>query len=150
MTQPTPAEPAHGSGSGKEKESEQEKSLTRLIAPIFAGFSLPTIITFVPATFPSPPWHDAILSLLLVATGLFMASIQLSIGRLYDNYNNLRKFRIFRAYLTVIGIGLVALALTFLVSATVSTLLIWLPLSVLLLGGVGPGLVMLFVKDQDA
>ncbi len=125
------------------------ESLTRLIAPIFAGFSLPTIFVFVHSGYPSPRWHDAVLSLLLAATGLFMASIQLSIGRLNDRYGKSVAFRQFRAYLTVIGIVAVAFALTFLACAEVSGWWIWLPLGVLLLGGVGPGAVMLFVKDPD-
>jgi MFS family permease len=125
------------------------ESLTRLIAPIFAGFSLPTIFVFVASGYPSPPWHDVVLSLLLTATGLFMASIQLSIGRLNDNYGRYLKFRQFRAYLTITGIVAIAFALTFLVCSQISGWWIWLPLAVLLLGGIGPGAVMLFVKDIE-
>lgn len=125
------------------------ESLTRLIAPIFAAFSLPTIFVFVGSAYPSPRWHDAVLSLLLAATGLFMASIQLSIGRLNDRYGKYVTFRLFRAHLTIIGIVVVAFALTFLVCSQISGWWIWLPLAVLLIGGVGPGAVMLFVKDTE-
>jgi len=47
---------------------------TQLVAPLFAGFSLPAIITFAPDKYPGPPWHDIILSLLVTATSLFITS----------------------------------------------------------------------------
>jgi hypothetical protein len=48
-----------------------------------------------------------------------------------------------------IGIVVITLALTFLVCSQVGGWWIWLPLAVLLIGGVGPGAVMLFVKDPE-
>ena len=53
-------------------------SYVGLIAPVLAGFSLPAIIVFASNTYPGPPSHGIILSLLVVAAGLFMASIQLT------------------------------------------------------------------------
>lgn len=142
MTDDNPA------GAGNPAQSGPE-SLTRLIAPIFAVFSLPTIFVYVASDHPRSRWHDAVLSLLLVATGLFMASLQLSIGRLHDRYGKSIKFLRFRAYLTIIGIVVITLALTFLVCSQVGGWWIWLPLAVLLIGGLGPGAVMLFVKDPE-
>lgn len=124
------------------------ESLTRLIAPIFAGFSLPTIINFAASDYPHPPWHAVVLSLLVAATGLFMASIQMSIGRLYEIYDKYPRIRSFRASLTILGIVLVALSLTFLVWPLVGRWWIWLPLGILLIGGTGPGLWMLIVRPR--
>jgi hypothetical protein len=120
-----------------------ERSLTRLIAPVFAAFSLPTIITFVPGSYPGPAWHDAILALLLAATGLFMGSIQLSIGPLYDRYPDAAEFR---AFLTLLGIDCVAVSLVLLVWGAVGKWWVWLPLGVLLLGGVAPNTWILALK----
>ncbi len=41
---------------------------TQLVAPLFAGFSLPAIITFASGKYPGPPWHNIVLSLLVIAT----------------------------------------------------------------------------------
>ncbi len=134
-------------GNAPHQDAEHgEDSLTRLIAPILAGFSLPAIITFVASRYPRAPWHDAVLSFLVAATGLFIASMQLSIGRLYEKYDGNLRFRSFRAFLTILGLILVAFALAFLVWPVVRRWWIWLPLGVLLIGGVGPGAWMLYAK----
>ncbi|HEY6279610.1 MAG TPA: hypothetical protein VIX86_25140, partial [Streptosporangiaceae bacterium] len=145
MSETTSSPPVPGNGSGMQSGQNAE-SLTRLIAPIFAGFSLPTIINFASSKYPGAPWHDVVLSLLIAATGLFMASIQMSIGRLYETYDKYPRFRSFRASLTILGIVLVALSLTFLAWPVVGRWWIWLPLGVLLIGGIGPGAWMLIVR----
>ena len=119
------------------------ESLTRLIAPILAAFTLPTIISFISSKHPGPPWHDIILSLLVAATGLFMASIQLSIGTLYKRYPDAGPFR---ASLTLVGIVLIALSLFFLVWPTIDRWWIWLAAGVLLAGGIAPSLWILVLK----
>jgi MFS family permease len=119
------------------------QSLTRLIAPVFAAFSLPTIISFISSKHPGPPWHDVILSLLIAATGLFMASIQLSIGTLYNRYPNAGPIR---AALTLFGIALIALSLFFLVWPTIDRWWLGLAAGVLLAGGVAPSLWILVLK----
>jgi MFS family permease len=77
---------------------------------VFAGFSLPAIIAFASGTYPGPPRHNIILSLLIAGAGLFMASIQLSIGPIYDKYA--KTSRSLRGGLCLLGICLVAVALS--------------------------------------
>lgn len=79
-----------------------------------------------------------------------MASIQMSIGRLYEAYDKYPRVRSFRASLTILGIVLVALALTFLAWPIVGRWWIWIPLGVLLLGGIGPGVWMLIIRPQES
>ena len=119
------------------------ESLTRLVAPILAAFSLPTIISFISSKQPGQPWHDVILSLLVAATGLFMASIQLSIGTLYKRYPDAGPFR---ALLTLVGIVLIALSLFVLVWPTIDRWWLWLATGVLLAGGIAPSLWTLVLK----
>jgi hypothetical protein len=135
MTENSSAPGSDGARNGGRKPGEE--SLTRLIAPIFAAFSLPTIISFTSGTYPGQPWHDVILSLLIVATGFFMAIIQLSIGPLYDKYP---KAGSFRTGLTIFGIVCVTFALFFLVRPVIDRGWLWLPSGVLLAGGVAPGI----------
>lgn len=67
-----------------------------------------------------------------------MASIQLSVGPLYDKYrHHLRKFR---AGLTLAGLVLVAASLFFAVRPMIDSLWLWLPLCVLLVGGGYPAI----------
>src|SRR5579859_4387601 len=73
--------------NGPGADAPAESSLTRLVAPVFAGFSLPAIVTLIAARFPGPPWRQIALSLLIASTGLFMGSLQLSIGRLQQRYD---------------------------------------------------------------
>ena len=124
-------------GARKDRRDDGSESLTRLVAPVFAAFSLPTIVGFSSSTHPGPPWHDIVLSLLIAATGLFMASIQFSIGTLYETYPNAGKFR---AGLTLFGLVLVALSVFFMVRPMIDSRWLWLPLSVLLAGGIAPGI----------
>ena len=67
-------------GTDSEHNTESgDYSYTKLVAPIFAGFSLPAIIAFADGQSPKigPPWHNIILSLMAIATSLFIASILL-------------------------------------------------------------------------
>jgi MFS family permease len=133
----TQQDDVHAADSAHKHEPEDgSQSLTRLIAPVFAAFSLPTILTLVSS---HQRWHDTVLGLLITATGLFMASMQFSIGTLYDTYNGKRARQI-RAGLTLAGVALVALALCFGVSPVMDTGWLWFPLAVLLAGGIGPAL----------
>jgi VIT1/CCC1 family predicted Fe2+/Mn2+ transporter len=119
-------------GPGKARSAEQKtgsESLTRLVAPIFAAFSLPAIVSFAPIEYPR---HALILSLLISATSLFMASIQLSIGPIYDKHP---KIGFFRSSLTFLGIMLIAVSLVFLVDPRGW---LWLPSVILLIGAFGP------------
>ena len=125
---------AAGGAHGRKPE-DGNQSLTRLIAPVFAAFSLPTILTLSSS---HQPWHVTVLGLLIAATGLFMASMQFSIGSLYDKYTSDRA-RQFRAGLTLAGVALVALALFFEVYPVMDSGWLWLPLAILLVGGLGPG-----------
>jgi len=121
---------------GGQRQAHGEGSPTRLIAPVFAAFSLPAIITFASGTYPGPPRHNIILSLLIAATGFFMASIQLSIGPIYDKYA--KTSRSLRGGLTLIGICLVTVALSVLCAPMLQQWWSGLALVVLLIGGILP------------
>jgi len=123
-----------------------EESLSRLVAPVFAAFSLPAIIAFVSAKSPGAPWHGIVLSLLIAATGLFMASIQFSIGPLYDNHKEEQAWRSWRAGFTLWGIVLVTIALTILVAAAIHHWWVVPAVIVLLAGGTVPGILILREK----
>jgi MFS family permease len=137
------------SALGRSRQRALDDSLTRLVTPVFAGFSLPATIIFSTMTSPGQPWHDAVLSLLVAATGLFMAGIQLSIGRLHRRYDRYEWMRNLRAFLTILGIALVASALTLLVWSETGEWWVWPPLGVLLAGGFGPGIWTLYVSVSD-
>jgi hypothetical protein len=125
-----------------------DSSLTRLVAPIFASFSLPSIVTLIAAHSPSLPWREAALSLLIASTGLFMASVQLTIGRLQKRFDS-QKAQDFRGGLSVAGIVLVAAALACLVWPTVRSTWLILPLAVLFAGGVVPAVVMIILGPEE-
>jgi hypothetical protein len=125
--------------SGQESADD---SLTRLIAPIFVAFSLPTVIAFVASKHTGAPWHGVILALLIMATGLFMASLQLSVGPLYEHWD----VGSFRALLTFIGIAVVAAALFFLVLPKIDAWWQWVPLGVLLVAGGLPGILAFWLR----
>ena len=134
---------------GRSPQRALDDSLTRLVTPVFAGFSLPATIIFSTMTSPGQPWHDAVLLLLVAATGLFIAGIQLSIGRLHRRYDRYAWMRNLRAFLTILGIALVASALTLLVWSRTGEWWVWPPLGVLLLGGLGPGIWTLYISVAD-
>jgi len=134
---------------GRSHQAALGDSLTRLVTPVFAGFSLPATIIFSTTTSPGQPWHDAVLSLLVSATGLFMAGIQLSIGRLHRRYDRYEWMRNLRAFLTILGIALVASALTLLVWSRTGEWWVWPPLGVLVIGGFGPGIWTLYISVSE-
>jgi MFS family permease len=138
-----PTEPSSECSVEKRKDNGSE-SVTRLVAPIFAAFSLATIIAFVSSSNSDQPWHAAILSFLAAATGLFMASIQLSIGRIYDRHKT-EGFRHIRAGLTFMGIVGVTLALFFSVYPMIHEWWGWLAVASLLAGGIGPSIWTLYL-----
>lgn len=73
---------------GKDDERNTESDgyrYTQLVAPLFAGFSLPAIIAFASDKYPGPPWHDIILSLLVTATSLFITSTRLMTTPITEN-----------------------------------------------------------------
>ena len=119
-----------------QRQAHGADSPTRLIAPVFAGFSLPAIIAFASGTYPGPPRHNVILSLLIAGAGLFMASIQLSIGPIYDKYA--KTSRSLRGGLCLLGICLVAVALSVLCAPLFQQWWSALALIVLLAGGILP------------
>jgi hypothetical protein len=95
----------------REKGSEAGPSgysFVGLIAPVLAGFSLPAIIVFASNTYPGQPSHGIILSLLVVATGLFLASIQLTSPLIDERFAFAGPLR--RA-LTTIGISVIGVAI---------------------------------------
>lgn len=120
---------------GDRRTDDGSQSLTRLVAPVFAAFTLPAIIVFITTVKPVQPWYDVVLSLLVAATGLFMASIQFSIGTLYNTYPGAGKLR---AGLTLLGLVLVAASLFFAVWPLIDSRWLWLPLGVLMAGGLVP------------
>jgi len=130
--------------TSKKQQDPGSESVTRLIAPIFAAFSLATIIAFASSNGSGQPWHAAILSFLTAATGLFMASIQLSIGRIYDRHNS-DLFRHIRAGLTFTGIVCVTLALFYAVYPMIREWWGWLAVISLLAGGIGPSIWTLYL-----
>ena len=130
--------------SGKNRPDDGSQSLTRLIAPVFAAFTLTAIATFSSNTKLGQPWYDIVLSLLIAATGLFAASIQFSIGTLYERYPKAGKFR---AGLTLVGLALVTASLFFAIRPTIDSLWLWLPLCILLVGGLVPGLWILWLES---
>jgi MFS family permease len=138
-----PAESPSGYADEKRQDSGSE-SVTRLIAPIFAAFSLATIVAFVSGNNSGQPWYAAILSFLTAATGLFMASIQLSIGRIYDRHND-EAFRHIRAGLTFAGIVCVTLALFFSIYPMIHEWWGWLAVAFLMAGGIGPSIWTLYL-----
>lgn len=135
-------------GTDSQQDSGQE-SMSRLIAPVFAGFSLPAIIAFVSTKTPGAPWHDIVLSLLIGATGCFIASIQLSIGPLYDRHKTESAWSSWRAGLTIWGIILVTAGLAVLVSAAISDSWMIPAVIVLSAGGIMPGILILREKWQS-
>jgi hypothetical protein len=121
-------------------------SFTGLIAPVLAGFSLPAIIVFASNSYPGPPSHDIILSLLVAATGFFMASIQLT-SPLADK--RFRHVGAGRAAFTMLGICLIALAIILLGAPAMHRWYGILALIVIFIGGFGPAILLVVLWFQD-
>jgi hypothetical protein len=130
-----------------QRQTHGADSPTRLIAPVFAAFSLPAIITFASGTYPGPPRHNIILSLLIAGTGLFMASIQLSIGPIYDIHA--KTSRSLRGGLTLLGVCLVTVALSVLCAPMFQQWWSGLALIVLLAGGILPAFLTAYLWIQE-
>ena len=93
----------------------QQDSYSRIVAPLLAGFTLPTIVIL--ATLPENPqttFQNIALACFIAATGCFMASFQLTIGWVYTEVFGLGRYR---AKLTFVGIVLLVVALMVLVAA---------------------------------
>jgi len=114
-------------------------SFTGLIAPVFAGFSLPTIIVFASNTYPGPPRHGIILSLLVTATGLFMASIQLTSPLVDNEFNHAGSLR---AGFTILGICFIAVAIVVLGEPAMHQWYGIAALIVILIGSIGPAVLL--------
>jgi hypothetical protein len=116
--------------------TEADTSFGAIVAPIFAGFSLPAITGLAVSTTPPQPWHDVALSLLISATGFFLASLQLNAASLYRRY--LERLRPVRAVLSYLGIIFLVAALIVLVASVAGHWWVSVALTVLALGGLVP------------
>jgi hypothetical protein len=114
-------------------------SFTGLIAPVLAGFSLPAIIVFASNAYPGPPSHGIILSLLVAATGLFMASIQLTSPLVDKRYKYAGSWR---AGFTMLGICLIAVAIILLGEPAMHRWYGILALIVIFIGSVAPAVLL--------
>lgn len=93
----------------------QQDSYSRIVAPLLAGFTLPTIVILATLPTDSQTTSQTIaLACFIAATGCFMASFQLTIGWVYTDVYGLGRFR---AGLTFAGIALLVVALMVLVAA---------------------------------
>ena len=120
---------------------------TELVAPVFAGFSLPAIITFASSTYPGPPWHNVVLSLLLIATSLFISSIGLMTTPIREKWP--KRVGALRGLLSGIGICVISVALFILGLRTINEWWAPLVLSPLLLGSIVPAVISLMLLRQD-
>ena len=109
------------------------ESYSRIVAPVLAGFSLPAIVTLATAGTPGQPYRDIALACFVTATGLFLAGLQLTIGRVYIRLYTWGKLR---SGLTFSGIVLLVAALMVLIAAVSDHWWIDLALAVLGLGGI--------------
>jgi hypothetical protein len=114
----SPSEPPH-------------ESYSRIIAPVLAGFSLPAIVSLATSSTPGQPYRDIALACFISATGCFLASLQLTIGRVYI-YTYGGKLR---SGLTFAGIMLLVAALMVLVASVSEHWWTYLALGVLGVGG---------------
>jgi hypothetical protein len=128
---------------GKERkersdDNSQEESFSAVVAPVLAGFTLAAITALATATSMKPvqPWRDLALSYMIMATGFFLASLQLSAGDLYRSHR--KDWSTGRASLTFAGIVLLAAALIVLVAAVADNWWVNVALAVLGLGGLIP------------
>ena len=122
---------------------------TELVAPVFAGFSLPAIITFASDKYPGPPWHNIILSLLVIATSLFIASTGLMTTPITEKWRE--GAGAWRGLLSGIGICVVASALFILGLPSINQWWAPLVLSPLLIGSIVPALISLvLILRQDS
>jgi hypothetical protein len=110
-----------------------DESFSRVVAPIMAALSLPAIVTLATSTSPLGLASKVALSFLIMATGLFLASFQLTIGSLYVR---LYHWGAFRFLLSFAGILSMIVALVVLVVAVAGdSWFIIVAIAVLALGG---------------
>ena len=89
------------------------RHFSRVVSPLLAAFTLPTIAVIV--TTPAKDWNQwryPILCLFLASNGLLLASVQLSVGRLFKNaspWNEIRAFVAFSGFFCL-AVGLALLA----------------------------------------
>ncbi len=121
---------------GQEPANRGDESFSRLVSPLLAGFSLPTMVGLVASQTPAQPWRDLSLSCLIAASGLFLASYQLSIGSLYERYR--KPLGDLRAGLSFAGILLLIIALIVFVGAATTHWWVTAALAVFASGGVAP------------
>jgi len=136
---------------GKDDERNTESDgyrYTELVAPVFAGFSLPAIITFASGKYPGPPWHNVILSLLAIATSLFIASTGLMTTPIRKKWPE--RVGALRGLFSGLGICVVAGALFTLGLPTINEWWAPLVLSPLLIGSIVPAVISLMLLRQGA
>jgi hypothetical protein len=110
-----------------------DESFSRVVAPLMAALSLPAIVTLATSTRPAGLPSKVALSFLIMATGLFLASFQLTIGSLYVR---LYHWGAFRFLLSFAGILSMIVALVVLVVAVAGdSWVIIVAIAVLALGG---------------
>jgi hypothetical protein len=112
------------------------ESFNRVVAPVLAGFSLPAIFTLATSDIPGQPWRDITLSFMAIATGLFLAGYQLTIGSLYTHFHD--SWGKARAAISFSGMAFLVAALIVVIAAAVHRWWVVFPLLVLFLGGIIP------------
>jgi hypothetical protein len=110
------------------------ESYSRVVAPLLAGLSLPAIVALATAKDPDKPSREIALSFLIMATGLFLASFQLTIGPVYMRTYH---WGMFRAGLSVVGILFLIVALSVLIGAVAGWRHWWVVIVVVVLGAGG-------------
>ena len=94
-------------------DDAEYKHFSRVVSPLLAAFTLPTIAVIV--TTPAKDWNQwryPILCLFLASNGLLLASVQLSVGRLFKNASPWNEIRAVLAFsgLICLTLGLALLA----------------------------------------
>ncbi len=126
-----------------EPAERERESYSRVVAPVLAGFSLPAIVSLATAKTPVQPYRDIALSCLITATGFFLISFQLTIGRVYRQLFN---WGTLRAGLTFFGIVFLVAAVMVLVAAVAQHWWVNLALAALGLGGLTQALALGWLK----
>lgn len=131
------------SKDGKRNTESDGYRYTELVAPVFAGFSLPAIITFASGNYPGHPWHNVVLSLLAIATSLFIASTGLMTTPIREKWPE--GTGALRGLFSGIGICVVAAALFALAASAIDEWWAPLVLSPLLFGSIVPAVISLML-----
>jgi len=123
---------------------DDDKSFSRIVAPLLAGFSVPAIISLAASNSPAQPWRDITLAFMATATGLFLAAFQLAIGSVYTYFH--QSWGYARAAISFSGIAFLVAALIVVIASTVDRWWIVFPLLLLFLGGIGPVVVRVWLN----